>query len=432
MSNISTMSPNNVVLSEAEWANATSARQALDSHQDAGKGVHDDSDSDSVATEVTSNTGVSEKPTSSTTGSSLLKNNESLSKTDTSVTKVSFEQCHASGCDKVNPGKCCSGCRTVRYCSPTCQRSHWKAHKDDCRRSPTPPSKPLRRKLPPREKNNRPTMRMNGSSNNINNSNNAASKTRPSRGTMRHANAVLVASRRVPMPVTGRQSHNNATTSDEQSVGGRSKPSVIKVVNDLEEDFENFQEVDDNDRLDNTNPYNSNANFSYSSSGSASCDGTSTSHTSNITGTKFIALTEERIRAHLRDYYEDFDSIFRLGKSSREVWNSFFGQYFTPDIQWVRSSSNSLTGEELAEHFSKDIVGIRMKLVSINSIQILTMGLSAIVTFTADQKFIYRGNPNSDRTVITMVLNVVNGREIRIAHEHRCVGVPVPDNVDWN
>ena len=89
-------------------------------------------------------------------------------------------------------------------------------------------------------------------------------------------------------------------------------------------------------------------------------------------------------------------------------------------------------GQELAEHFSRDIVGIRMKLVSINSIQILTMGLSAIVTFTADQKFIYRGIPNSDRTVITMVLNVVNGTEIRIAHEHRCAGVPVPDGVDWD
>lgn len=192
----------------------------------------------------------------------------------------------------------------------------------------------------------------------------------------------------------------------------------------MEEDFETFHEVDDDDRLDNDNGMSG-----YPSSGASCRSGDTTSITNSAS---FLTLTEERVRAHMRDYYEDFDSIFRLGKSSKAAWDAFFGQYFTPDIQWVRSSSNSLTGKELTEHFAKDIVGIRMKLVSINSIQILTMGLSAIVTFTADQKFLYRGNPNSDRTVITMVLNVVNGREIRIAHEHRCTGRPVPDDVNWD
>jgi hypothetical protein len=42
------------------------------------------------------------------------------------------ESCVASGCSE--PGsQTCSGCRSVRYCSPACQRSHWKAHKKACR-----------------------------------------------------------------------------------------------------------------------------------------------------------------------------------------------------------------------------------------------------------------------------------------------------------
>ena len=192
--------------------------------------------------------------------------------------------------------------------------------------------------------------------------------------------------------------------SDEQSIGLRSKPSVIKVANEVEEDFENFQEVDDDDKLS---------------------IGQQDSVSVLSQGTSLPLLTEERVRAHLRDYYEDFDSIFRLGKSSKAAWDSFFGQYFTPEIQWVRSSGNPLTGPELAEHFANDIVGISMKLQEINSIQILA-GTSAVVTFTADQHFEYKGTPNSDRTKITMVL-VCTGREIRIAHEHRSTGKPIPE-----
>ena len=57
MSNHSTMSPNDVVLSEEEWASATSLNSNLHSN-DVGKEVvvHCDSDSsDSDSTEVTSN-----------------------------------------------------------------------------------------------------------------------------------------------------------------------------------------------------------------------------------------------------------------------------------------------------------------------------------------------------------------------------------------
>jgi hypothetical protein len=106
----------------------------------------------------------------------------------------------------------------------------------------------------------------------------------------------------------------------------------------------------------------------------------------------------------------------------RKASGTFFSQYYTKDILWVCSSSNTLKGEELAYHFANNIVGIRMQLVSIENIQVLG-GMSAVVVFTADQEFLYRGHPVSDRTVLNIVvLNVDSSRgcygqeKIRIAH----------------
>lgn len=65
----------------------------------------------------------------------------------------------------------------------------------------------------------------------------------------------------------------------------------------------------------------------------ASC---SASKTTSSSSQKSICLTEDRVRSHLKDYYEDFDSIFRCGKkSSPAIWESFFQQYYTPDRKSV-------------------------------------------------------------------------------------------------
>ena len=422
------MSPSSLATAESERAK-TSSSTALEK-EDKEEGYCSDT------TEVTSNTG--NTPTNSLSISNLVPTTATTKPAPPATNNKPGRRLTCAECGVSDPGKRCTGCSEVFYCDASCQRAHWLSHKQVCSprlprrtksgdpmdspamvvQSPAGKTRPRRKTLPPRER------RIGSSSNNNNNSLNETRHRRPPIEAIRNANAVLISARKEPPLVAQIPQRPAAAGSlDEQSI--YSKPSVIKVVTDLEEDFEHFQEVDDDDALDNDN------NNHFPSGGAASTTSASTTSTGN-SNTKFIPLTEERVQVFLRDYYEDFDSIFRLGKSSREVWNTFFGQYFTPDIQWVRSSSNSLTGQELAEHFSKDIVGIRMKLVSINSIQVLTMGLSAVVTFTADQKFVYRGNPNSDRTVITMVLNVVNGREIRIAHEHRCTGLPVPDDVNWD
>lgn len=43
-------------------------------------------------------------------------------------------------CGAENPENRCSRCHQVYYCNAECQRSHWKAHKPDCKQQPPPPA----------------------------------------------------------------------------------------------------------------------------------------------------------------------------------------------------------------------------------------------------------------------------------------------------
>lgn len=149
-------------------------------------------------------------------------------------------------------------------------------------------------------------------------------------------------------------------------------------------------------------------------------------------------LTHERIRSFMFDYYEDFDSIFQAspaGESRKEYMAAFVDQYFTPDFIFIRPSGNPLDGKGFAALMAEHLVVHSMKLVSIDSIHLLAGGLAAMVTFTADQRFDYKGNPQADRTTITAALNTVNdGRKegiIRIAHKHRSAGRPIPKDSRW-
>ena len=196
----------------------------------------------------------------------------------------------------------------------------------------------------------------------------------------------------------------------------RSKPGYINVV--LEDEDTGFMLGENEDR-------------SYRTSQSRQSRRTSKSTTSSSTSSSSFYLTEERVLSHMKDYYEDYDSIFKYGKSSLECWEAFFRQYFTEDIMWVRSTGNPLRRDGLAKLMVEDIVGLSMSIVSIDNIQLLAGGLAAVVVFTADQEYVYRGKHESDRTVITSVLHVVNGCEILIGHEHRCVGKPIPKETRW-
>lgn len=147
-------------------------------------------------------------------------------------------------------------------------------------------------------------------------------------------------------------------------------------------------------------------------------------------------LTEERVRSFMVDYYEDFHSIFQTHRHSsvmekKDCFTAFCEHYYTPNFLFIRPSGNPLDLEGFIKVNSEDIVGIRIALVSIESIQIMASGMAAAVVYTADQEFEYKGHPNSDRTVITGLLHVGSSGEIQIGHEHRCVGKPIPKTTRW-
>jgi hypothetical protein len=144
--------------------------------------------------------------------------------------------------------------------------------------------------------------------------------------------------------------------------------------------------------------------------------------------TSFL-LTEGRVRAFMVDYYDDMDSIGQ----SKECLETFFRHYCIPDIRWMRPDGNPVALDGLIHLFTEELKVEKIWLVSVDSIQILAGGLAAVVTVTADQTFVYRGVPDGDRAVISSVLEVVNhGREIKIVHEHRTSGTPIPKETRWS
>ena len=57
--------------------------------------------------------------------------------------------------------------------------------------------------------------------------------------------------------------------------------------------------------------------------------------------------------------------------------------------------------------------------------------LFVVATYTVDQKFSYKGNYEEDRCVVTCVLEQFKG-DIKIAHEQRTTGQPIPKQSRWN
>ena len=158
---------------------------------------------------------------------------------------------------------------------------------------------------------------------------------------------------------------------------------------------------------------------------------------SDLSVTSTMKLTDDRVRSFMVDYYEDFNTIFKTHRDSNSLtktkcFEAFCDQYYTLDFVFIRPSGNPLTKAQFVAVNSEDIVGIDIRLVSIESIQVLNNRCCAIVVYTADQIFEYKGQPNSDRTVITSVLTMdpMTG-ESKIAHEHRCPGKPIPKATRW-
>lgn len=158
------------------------------------------------------------------------------------------------------------------------------------------------------------------------------------------------------------------------------------------------------------------------------------------TSSSSLLLTEDRIRSFMTDYYADFDSIFQANAGNeiqkrKECLSSFAEQYFTDDYCCVRPSGNPLDKDGFVTLCAEDIEMISVELVSIDSVQMLARNTVAVVVYTADQIFNYKGVPNSDRATITAVLHAASETQeglFRIGHEQRSVGKPIPRLTRWD
>ena len=112
-----------------------------------------------------------------------------------------------------------------------------------------------------------------------------------------------------------------------------------------------------------------------------------------------------------------------LRSEKERVWNMFY----LPDALIIRPSGNPLTREMFLELISSDDIHWLEdgKLVSIDHIKVFAKGMAAIVVYTMDQNFVYKGIQNHDRARFSATLEKW-GSSWRIVHLQRATGQPIP------
>lgn len=142
-----------------------------------------------------------------------------------------------------------------------------------------------------------------------------------------------------------------------------------------------------------------------------------------------VVLTEARIRCHLSDFIEDIDSL--KGRGTEDAWKLLFDKYISDDYVLVRPSGNPAERNYMVKLWTVDIQLVSRKLVSIDNIQMLAGGKVAVVLYTADHIFLYKGTYNEDRAVLSCVMEL-QGDAVKIVHEHRTRGIPIPKETRWS
>ena len=141
-------------------------------------------------------------------------------------------------------------------------------------------------------------------------------------------------------------------------------------------------------------------------------------------------MTEASVRAFLVDYYEDLNGY--LTGTSREFWNTFHSKNHSPSYKQVRPNGNPIDSDGLVDMLtSGDMVLHESSLVSVDSVTLMAAGKAAVATYTADTSYTLLGVKKDDRSVITAVLEEVDG-QVKLVHEHRSKGRQVPKLSRWS
>ena len=147
-----------------------------------------------------------------------------------------------------------------------------------------------------------------------------------------------------------------------------------------------------------------------------------------ISGIPLSVLTRDTVRAFLNDYYSDYESI--KDSNTLESIRVLGEKYYRHDYQFVRPSGNPIDREGIIRGLAHDLKVISYKLMSIDSITFLAGGKAAVVVFTSEHIFEYKGILAEDHCVMTCILELTEG-EIKIVHEHRSSGKPLPKESRW-
>ena len=139
-------------------------------------------------------------------------------------------------------------------------------------------------------------------------------------------------------------------------------------------------------------------------------------------------LTQVLIRTFLYDYHAAYQAM--CGPQTIESWRSFAEKFYIPSFQLVRPSGNPIKRDDLATYMASDMNFVKIQMISIDSINIISCMRSAVVIYTAEHFFEYKGIPNEDRCVYTCVLELTDG-DIKMVHEHRSSGMSVPKETRW-
>ena len=144
---------------------------------------------------------------------------------------------------------------------------------------------------------------------------------------------------------------------------------------------------------------------------------------------KSLLVTKDRVRSMLVDYFDDHE---RLAKESEECWRVFYEKYHAKNYIMIRPSGNQIDAEGFIKYITSGKLEIcKCTLVCVESIQILAGGTAAVATYTADQIFRFQGKMEEDRAKVTCVIEQVDG-QLKIAHEHRTPGQPIPKVSRWD
>lgn len=137
---------------------------------------------------------------------------------------------------------------------------------------------------------------------------------------------------------------------------------------------------------------------------------------------------QQKLEARLEDFYSGWmEMSFANGQGFTEWWNEYFSKD-CPGI--IRSSGNPLSPQLWQTMISSEDVEYqrrdKQKIVSVDSCLVFAEGKAAVMVFTADMYFSYKGIQNEDRAKISLTWEQQKDEQWKIVHFQRATGQPIP------